>query len=237
MTAPTLNASQARPHIIHWCAGVSCCDAQWEQAYLDFETPQQEVGKFLRRYRRLGVDRWPRQWQIVELFCGRGNGLAALARLGFEHLEGVDLSGELLSRYQGDARLYVGDCRDLKFAAESKDAIVIHGGLHHLPHLPDDLEGVLAEAHRVLRHGGRFVAVEPWQTPFLRLAHAACSSRLLRRGWRKLDALARMTEREIVTYEQWLGQPTQILKVFDRWFEPLSRRMAWGKLLYVGKKP
>ena len=64
----------------------------WEAAYLRFETPEQEIQKFIRRLHHLGAEEWPRDSEIVELFCGRGNGLHALERLGFTRLEGVDLS-------------------------------------------------------------------------------------------------------------------------------------------------
>jgi hypothetical protein len=40
----------------------------------------------------------------VELLCGRGNGLEALAQLGFLRIEGVDLSPRLLRQYKGFAR-------------------------------------------------------------------------------------------------------------------------------------
>src|SRR5438477_12963424 len=80
----------------------------WEAAYLRFETPEQEIQKFLRRLQKLGASQWPRDAQIVELFCGRGNGLQALHRLGFNHLEGVDLSPRLLAQYEGSASCTVG---------------------------------------------------------------------------------------------------------------------------------
>ena len=64
----------------------------WEAAYLRFETPEQEIRKFVKRLRALGVSKWPRDNEIVELFCGRGNGLRALQSLGFTRVEGVDLS-------------------------------------------------------------------------------------------------------------------------------------------------
>jgi hypothetical protein len=67
----------------------------WEAEYLRFETQEEEIRKFTERLRRLGVGGWPRETKIVELFCGRGNGLHALARLGFRNLEGVDLSPRL----------------------------------------------------------------------------------------------------------------------------------------------
>ena len=44
----------------------------WEAAYIRFETPQQEIRKFLRRLRKLGATELPRDAHVVELFCGRG---------------------------------------------------------------------------------------------------------------------------------------------------------------------
>src|ERR1043165_7998538 len=75
----------------------------WEAAYARFETPLQEQRKFLRRLTKLGALNWPRDAEIVELFCGRGNGLTALSRLGFTRLEGVDLSPTLIALYPGAA--------------------------------------------------------------------------------------------------------------------------------------
>ena len=216
--------------------GQVCCDNPWEQAYLRFETPEQEMSKFLRRLEGLGAPFWPRDAAIVELFCGRGNGLRALERLGFTHIEGVDLSATLLAQYRGPARCYVADCRDLPLADGSKDIVVVQGGLHHLPELPGDLERTLAEIHRLLRPGGLAMIVEPWMTPFLGLVNVACGSHLARRLWDKLDALAVMTEHERSTYEAWLGQPRMILEALDRHFEPVVMQRSWGKLRYLGQK-
>ena len=62
----------------------------WEAAYLRFETSEQASHRALRRLQKLGVAQLPRDARVVELFCGRGNGLHALASLGFTKLEGVD---------------------------------------------------------------------------------------------------------------------------------------------------
>ena len=69
-------------------------DDAWERAYLRFQSPAQEVRKFVRRLRQLGTRRWPRDAAVLELFCGRGNGggllLAAVEQwrvAGFGHLE------------------------------------------------------------------------------------------------------------------------------------------------------
>jgi SAM-dependent methyltransferase len=207
----------------------------WEAAYLRFETPEEEIRKFTERLRRLGVSKWPRETNVVELFCGRGNGLHALVRLGFRNIEGVDLSPRLLAEYAGDARCYAGDCRELPFADKSKDAAIVQGGLHHLPILPDDLERVFAELRRVLRPEGRVVFVEPWLTPFLRVVHRVAQNPLARRLSVKLDALATMIENERQTYENWLGRPREISQLARRYFQSEHESFAWGKWNFVGR--
>jgi ubiquinone/menaquinone biosynthesis C-methylase UbiE len=211
------------------------CDDVWEQAYLRFETPAEETAKFLRRMKQLGAGNWPRQLRIVELFCGRGGGLIALEQMGFNSLEGVDISAALLSKYSGIARTYEADCRKLPFEQESKDVVIAQGGLHHLQSLPDDLSKTLNEARRVLVKDGRFVAVEPWMTTFLALVHAIVRTRPARL-LSKLDALATMIEHERNSYENWLGRPDEILKLLNDHFEPELCAIRWGKLMYVGRK-
>ncbi len=217
-------------------SGKVCCDTEWEAAYRSFETPEEEIGKFMRRLTTLGAAEWRRDARIVELFCGRGNGLYALSRMGFCNLEGVDLSESLIARYTGGAKCYVADCRELPFESASRDIVIIQGGLHHLDRLPDDLDRTLTEVSRVLKSDGLLVVVEPWLTPFLRLVHAACGNAALRRVYPKLEALATMIRHEQRTYDQWLAAPSSILDAFTRHFEPKLRRRAWGKLLYIGGK-
>jgi ubiquinone/menaquinone biosynthesis C-methylase UbiE len=206
----------------------------WEEAYARFETPEEERRKFLRRLRRLGAKEWPRTAQIVELFCGRGNGMHALHALGFTRVEGVDLSPALLARYQGPARTTVADCRKLPFPDASRDILIVQGGLHHLESLPQDLERTLTEARRVLRPSGRLVLVEPWSTPFLTVVHAVSENQLVRRIWNKMDAFATMTHYERRTYEQWLGRPEEILRLLDARFRRERSSIGFGKLMYVG---
>lgn len=208
----------------------------WEAAYLRFETPEKEIRKFVRRLHGLGAAGWSREARIVELFCGRGNGLRALGQLGFSRVEGIDLSPALVARYEGPGKLLVGDCRQLPFEDRSKDILIVQGGLHHLPTLPNDLEATLQEAKRVLAPGGLFCAVEPWLTPFLRLAHAVCANSVARKFSAKIDALATMIQHERRTYEQWLGQPRSIQEFLDRFFPPQMISVRWGKIHYVGRK-
>ena len=206
----------------------------WEAAYLRFETPEQEIQKFIVRLNRLGAPQWPRDAEIVELFCGRGNGLVALERLGFTRLEGVDLSPRLVAQYRGPAKCIVGDCRQLPFADRSKDVLIVQGGLHHLPILPGDLQQTFAEMQRVLRKGGRAVFVEPWITPFLKFVHHVSENSLARRLSNRMDALATMIQYERRTYEQWLGQPELIKKIARAHFVPVHESFTWGKWNFVG---
>jgi ubiquinone/menaquinone biosynthesis C-methylase UbiE len=207
----------------------------WEAAYLRFDTPEQEIQKFISRLRKLGAAQWPRDAEIVELFCGRGNGLNALEQLGFTHLGGVDLSPRLIAQYRGLAKCFVGDCRQLPFADHSKDILIVQGGLHHLPSLPEDLDQTLAEMQRVLRKEGRVVFVEPWLTPFLRIVHAVSDNPLARRLSNRMDALATMIQFERRTYEQWLGQPELITKIAKAHFAPIYESFEWGKWNFVGQ--
>jgi ubiquinone/menaquinone biosynthesis C-methylase UbiE len=193
----------------------------WEAAYLSFETPEQEILKFIARLNRLGASQWPRDAEIVELFCGRGNGLAALQRLGFTRIEGVDLSPRLLAQFQGPAKCTVADCRKLPFANRSKDVLIVQGGLHHLPTLPGDLDQTFSEMQRVLRADGRAVFVEPWLTPFLKFVHWVSENPLARRVSNKMDALATMIQFERRTYEQWLAHPDLIKQIARAHFVPL----------------
>jgi SAM-dependent methyltransferase len=228
-------ASVDAPPVVHWEAGTVCEDEAWEAAYERFETPEEEIRKFVRRYHRLGLAALDRSSQVVELFCGRGNGLVALERMGFRSIEGVDLSHELTTRYRGPAQLYVGDCRQLRFESASKDLVIVQGGLHHLPSLPGDVERVFSEINRILRPAGRVAIVEPWLTPFLRFVHAVSSSQTARRLWPKLDALASMNEREQETYDAWLSQPQLIGRLLVEAFIPERQFERFGKVFFLGR--
>jgi SAM-dependent methyltransferase len=222
--------------ILRWREPVICCDTVWEENYARFETPEEEIQKFITRFRELGASEWSPDARILDIFCGRGNGLKALERLGFNRLEGVDLSARLLEQYSGPAQLYVGDAGELKLGDACIDIVVVQGGLHHLPNVEEDLGRILSEIQRVLKNDGRFVLVEPWNTTFLKVVHLLCRQPILCRAWGKLGALAVMIERERETYFNWLEQPRFVLSTISRFFVPELRQTSWGKLKFVGRK-
>ena len=232
-SSPPVEGSQIDPRLVE--SGMCRVDP-WEAAYLRFETPGQEIRKFVKRLMIVGAARWPRDAEIVELFCGRGNGLHALSELGFTRLAGVDLSFSLLNQYRGLGKVCVSDCRKLPFKDQCKDFVVIQGGLHHLSTLPDDLEQTLSETHRVLKDDGVFILVEPWLTPFLSFVHAVCRNRIAKTISRKVDSLATMILYERETYEQWLSQPQMIVTLLTKYFHTDQCSFGWGKLVFVGHK-
>lgn len=207
----------------------------WEAAYARFETPAEEIAKFTKRLVKAGAEEWDKNQPVLELFCGRGNGLRALAGLGFTDLTGVDISADLLKGYDGPGKTVEADCRRLPLPDACASIVVVQGGLHHLPGMPGDLKQTLAEIHRVLRRDGHLFLVEPWSTPFLKFAHAMCFQPLVRKGWAKADALATMIEHERFTYDQWLNSPAAIREILHEYFVTESCRLAWGKITWLGK--
>ncbi len=172
---------------------------------------------------------------MVDLFCGSGRNLACLESMGFKNLHGVDLSPRLLHLYIGKAKLYVGDATSLNFPDDWADIVIVQGGLHHLPLLPNDLAKCLDQIQRVLKPDGILIIVEPWLTPFLVFAHWCCRQRFLRKLSSKLDALAVMVEEEKETYFAWLAIPEIIANELKKRFFKLFELKGMGKINFVGK--
>lgn len=103
--------------------------------------------------------------RILEVGCGRGIGLEAIARLCKPALlTGIDIDDCLLQKAASGLQergvpvnLHRADVRDLPFDDDSFDIVVDFGTCHHVARP----EAALREIARVLRPGGLFVHETP----------------------------------------------------------------------------
>jgi SAM-dependent methyltransferase len=133
---------------------------------------------------------------VLEVGCGPGELAERIGRVCGATVVAVDQSERMVELATGrgvDAR--VGDVQELPFAGESFDCAVAAWMLFHVT----DLDRGLAELRRVLRHGGRLVAVTNYADHLLELREAIGVARALShstfRGDNGADALAPHFER------------------------------------------
>ncbi len=102
--------------------------------------------------------------QILDLGCGTGRTTFHLFQLGFEKINGIDLTPEMIERamelnekYQLDIDFKVGDARDLKYKDKAFDAVIF--SFNGMMSIPDSVQRkkALAEINRVLKDGGIYV--------------------------------------------------------------------------------
>jgi SAM-dependent methyltransferase len=95
---------------------------------------------------------------VVDLGCGFGEFLNHL-RCGRKI--GVDANAEGASLVGADVEFHAADVRDLSFLADGLADVVFTSNL--MEHLPDkpSVDRMLGEAWRVLKTGGRFIALGP----------------------------------------------------------------------------
>lgn len=116
----------------------------------------------LQRLRRDRLPAWiesiPKDARILDGGCAQGDLLAALSRVGYTNLTGVDISRQLLATARNkvpvdvrliemDVRRFLAECEDSAF-----DVIFFHAILEHLPR--EDTIGILRAFHRALARGG-----------------------------------------------------------------------------------
>ena len=96
--------------------------------------------------------------EVLELACGYGEFISTIrARRKF----GVDLNPDTAARLPAGVEFRNASADDLSFLADQAvDIVFTSNFLEHLPDKPA-LSRVLAEAHRVLRPGGRFIILGP----------------------------------------------------------------------------
>jgi ubiquinone/menaquinone biosynthesis C-methylase UbiE len=95
--------------------------------------------------------------RLLDVGCGTGF-IFDLAHDLFQHMEGIDLTPEMLARVtpRGNLTVRLGEAENLPFPPSSFDVVTCYSVLHHI----EDLEVVFSEIRRVLKPGGLFYADE-----------------------------------------------------------------------------
>lgn len=108
---------------------------------------------------------------IADIGSASGVSAALFAARGAKVL-GIEIAPELVAQakelwqdYAERIDFTVGDAENLDLPDASLDAVFFGGVLHHIP----QLDRVYAEAYRVLKPGGKLVAIEPNRLDFLEL--------------------------------------------------------------------
>ncbi len=147
------------------------------QAMFDTIAPRYDL---VNRIMTFGLDRrWrqravasltlDRDSRVLDVACGTGDLCRDLAGSGYRPL-GVDLSAGMLRHARTDAPLVRADALLLPFPDRSLDGVVSGFALRNFVALPP----LFAEAHRVLRPGGRvaLLDVATPSHPLVRAGHA-----------------------------------------------------------------
>ena len=95
--------------------------------------------------------------RILDVGCGRGVILGALAEQGFE-VHGLEISAEAARGTDPRAEIRIAEnLKDAEYRTASFDQVIIWHVLEHLI----DPAGTLREAHRILKPGGRLIVAVP----------------------------------------------------------------------------
>jgi ubiquinone/menaquinone biosynthesis C-methylase UbiE len=100
---------------------------------------------------------------VVDIGCGPGSAVRRVADRGVASVIGVDPAPVMLraARLLGKNRYVLGSAEDLPLPDDSATVVWSLAAVHHW----QDIDGGLAQVHRVLRPGGRFLVVERHAEP------------------------------------------------------------------------
>ncbi|MSO75392.1 MAG: methyltransferase domain-containing protein [Alphaproteobacteria bacterium] len=135
--------------------------AGWSRLAGSYHEVTQHTTRHAARY-LLDAVRLAPGMRLLDVATGPGYGAGQAAERGAEAI-GLDFAAAMVAEAQAtypEARFQEGDAEAVPFPDQSFDAVMCAFGILHFAH-PDR---AIAEAHRVLRPGGRF-AFTAWCTP------------------------------------------------------------------------
>ncbi len=174
---------------------------------------------------------------VLDCGCGTGRQCIPLARRGIRVI-GVDITEEMLKVCKGKVDslglgefvdLIVGDAESPPVKDGSFDAAVLYAILHHLP----DKEKAIRNASRALAPGGRFLSLDPHDSP------ARSVFDFMMRIWKLWDSEASdeplLSEKQL---SRWLsGAGIECVTALSTYFPPhifnlMNYRVGLGVLRY-----
>lgn len=133
--------------------------APWYDEYLQDEDTYQAKVILPNLMRVLGIKDIKSGLSILEVGCGQGYFIGEILKIAKPHIQGIDLSVELLDiaqkKYGNKAMFSKANANKLPQKDHSQDKIYSVLALQNM----SDLDGVIKEIKRVLNPKGQFVAV------------------------------------------------------------------------------
>jgi SAM-dependent methyltransferase len=153
---------------------VVSCEGGREQYREYANSKYYKTARESRRYIESWLEENARGRLVLDFACGNGIFSFKAARAGAAYVVGIDISGVSVASARRQAenlgiadrvRFVQADCEQTELPSGSFDVALCGGVLHHL-----DLSYALPELRRLLRPGGRLLAVEPLNiNPFFQL--------------------------------------------------------------------
>ncbi|MGH3430810.1 MAG: class I SAM-dependent methyltransferase [Mycobacteriales bacterium] len=200
---------------------------------------RQENRKFYSVFDRVdgAMAKWVEHWAAGRLFldfaCGHGNQTMNAAAHGAALAVGIDISEisvrnateRAAARGLGErVRFLQRDCEATGFEANAFDAILCSGVLHHM-----ELAKAFAELHRIVRPGGRVLAVEALgHNPVIQMYRNRTPE--LRTSWEK-DHILRVGDLDLA--REWFDVSS--VRFFNL-LAPLSVLLPEGPIRAAGRR-